>query len=149
MNKSLIYIDIDKDKCLFYDISLEKEKLEYAIITKSGRLGNKGVCTILFSNTDYTKVKDYYISKVNEKKSEGFREREGVEDALNKLFRIPVYRCAICKKKMEKEFYEKVNRYLRFETAVDKDPENAAYKKVICIDCQKKYKVTPLKSKQE
>lgn len=136
MKKELIFIDLINDKYLFCNLFLEKKGESYEVIEHSGKLGNKGVKKILYSDRGYKACKDKFWLRVNEKKFEKYRDKND----LLKIFEVQLdgnmFECDNCGKPIEEKLYYKIIRYLG-KKEIPEELKN----KVICLDCQKKFNI--------
>lgn len=147
LQKKLFFIDILNDKILFFAITLEKNNNEHVLYTSSGKIGNKGVTTVVHKGTDYELYKSEFWKKVAFKKSQGYKEDVCVINKLSELFCLDYRVCDCCGNKIKLDLYEKINHYLRTESDLDNN-EKWKYA-VLCFACQKKMNIYKFKNKRK
>lgn len=136
MRKELINIDIAKGDALFCVLTIDKCKNGYCIVEHVGKIGNKGVRKIILEDKSYKICKNKFYDRINKKKNEHYREKEFLVKKLNDLFGYDSYHCSECNKCIDEELYRKIESYLK-----SKDLGSELKDKVLCFECQKKYKI--------
>ena len=143
MEQKLILIDLESFILNFYNIKIEKNKKIYYLIASTGKIGNKGTTTIIYSGEDYGYCKKEFWKRVNDKKVENYRSLKEVIPEIKNIFsrRENIFVCDLCKKELSERLYKKIDKYLRNETSVDIEKDSPLKNKIACFDCQAKYGV--------
>lgn len=143
MEQKLVFIDLELAVVNFYNIKIEKNKNQYYLIVSTGKIGNKGTTTLVYKGSDYGYCKKEFWRRVNNKKTQKYKNMEDILPQINKIFSLEKnsYLCDVCKKELGKRLYYKIDNYLRNETIVDSDDSHPLNNKIACFDCQIKYGV--------
>lgn len=140
LNYQLVKIDFKEDSYRFAQIILTKlNKQTLQLVSKTGKLGNKGKMTILLeienNDTNLKEAMKRAKEHMREKKKEGFAFQEDMENKISNLYRNES-RCDICGDFMDKDLYAKINEWARKDGGWDKKDTCIGHQKVLCIPCQ-------------
>ena len=146
LKKELMLISIPKNCFYFYNVEvLSIGYNEIQVIVGHGSLGNRGRENIK-RFTDFKEAMKFAYDKIYEKKGEGYISKEKMQASIEALVRKErgrdtiarerTFKCDLCGKRMQEEFYHKVDEWGRKKGGWDKNPQHIGYKKVLCIDCQ-------------